>query len=126
MSQKTKGLLRATIAACALLSGAVFAASPISSDLKPEAGKLKIALMPWLGYGQLYVAKDRDLYKANGLSDVELVNFSEDKDLNAALVSGQVDLAAIPTHQALQMVGAGLPVKIVLLMDTSLLALMEN
>ncbi|MEN0106062.1 MAG: ABC transporter substrate-binding protein [Pseudomonas sp.] len=118
MSQKIKKSLSFAAAASVLLAS-MASAAPVPADLKPEAGALKIALMPWLGYGQLHVAKERDLYKANGLANVELVNFSEDKDLNAAFVSGQVDLAAVPTHQALQMVGAGLPVKIVMLMDTS-------
>lgn len=88
----------------------------------PEPGTFKIGIEPWLGYGQWHVAADKDLFKKNGLEDVQLVNFSEDKDINAALASGQLDAANIATHTAMGMVAAGLPVKIVSLLDFSLKA----
>lgn len=89
---------------------------------KPEPGTFKIGIEPWLGYGQWHVAASKDLFKKAGLEDVELVNFSEDKDINAALASGQLDAANIATHTAMGMVAAGLPVKIVSLLDFSLKA----
>ncbi|TIN45866.1 MAG: ABC transporter substrate-binding protein, partial [Mesorhizobium sp.] len=64
----------------------------------------------------------KGLFKTNGLSDVQIVNFAEDKDINAALASGQLDAANIATHTAMGMVAAGLPVKIVLLLDVSMTA----
>ncbi len=88
----------------------------------PEAGSFKIGIEPWLGYGQWHVAAANGLFKASGLSDVQIVNFTEDKDLNAALASGQLDAANIATHTAMGMVAAGLPVKIVLLLDVSMTA----
>lgn len=88
----------------------------------PEPGTFKIGIEPWLGYGQWHVAADKDLFKKNGLEDVQLVNFSEDKDINAALASGQLDAANIATHTAMGMVAAGLPIKIVSLLDFSLKA----
>src|SRR5699024_7651809 len=45
-----------------------------------------------------------------------------DKDINSALASGQIDAASIATHTAMAMVAAGLPVKIVLILDVSLKA----
>jgi NitT/TauT family transport system substrate-binding protein len=89
---------------------------------KPEAGAFKIGIEPWLGYGQWHVAAAKGLFKTVGLDDVQLVNFSEDKDINAALASGQLDAANIATHTAMGMVAAGLPVKIVSLLDFSLKA----
>jgi len=89
---------------------------------KPEAGTFKLGIEPWLGYGQWHVAASKDLFKKSGLEEVELVNFTEDKDLNAALASGQLDAANIATHTAMGMVAAGLPVKIVSLLDFSLTA----
>ncbi|TGV62635.1 ABC transporter substrate-binding protein, partial [Mesorhizobium sp. M2D.F.Ca.ET.160.01.1.1] len=56
------------------------------------------------------------------LSDVQIVNFAEDKDINAALASGHLDADHIATHTAMGMVAAGLPVKIVLLLDVSMTA----
>ncbi|KAF1053535.1 MAG: putative aliphatic sulfonates-binding protein [Stenotrophomonas maltophilia] len=110
-------LLTASCAA-ALLAGAAHAAD-LKSDLKPEAGTFKMGMQPWLGYGQWYVAEQSGAFKANGLNKVELVNFTEDKDMNAALASGQIDGGNLATHTALAMVAAGLPVKIVLLLDQS-------
>ncbi|HML29397.1 MAG TPA: ABC transporter substrate-binding protein [Hyphomicrobium sp.] len=89
---------------------------------KPEPGTFKLGVEPWLGYGQWHVAANKDFFKKNGLEDVQLVNFSEDKDINAALASGQLDGANIATHTAMGMVAAGLPVKIVSLLDFSLKA----
>lgn len=89
---------------------------------KPEAGAFKVAIEPWLGYGQWHIAQAKGLFAKNGLTDVQLVNFTEDKDLNAALASGQVDAGCIATHTAMGMVAAGLPVKIVMLLDVSIKA----
>ena len=88
----------------------------------PEPGTFKIGVEPWLGYGQWYVAQDKGLFKKNGLEDVQIVNFTADKDINAALASGQLDAANIATHTAMVMVAAGLPVKIVQVLDVSMTA----
>jgi len=89
---------------------------------KPEAGGIKMGLEPWLGYGQWHVAAKKDLFKAQGLESVELVNFTQDADLNAALASGQLDCANVATHTAMAFAAAGLPIKIVLLLDVSMTA----
>lgn len=88
----------------------------------PEPGSFKIGIEPWLGYGQWYVAQEKGLFKKNGLEDVQIVNFTADKDINAALASGQLDAANIATHTAMVMVAAGLPVKIVQVLDVSMTA----
>ncbi|MGE9759795.1 ABC transporter substrate-binding protein [Pseudomonas sp. PDM20] len=113
-------LRQLAVATCAslLLAGAAHAAA-INADTKPEAGTFKMGMQPWLGYGQWYVAEQAGAFKANGLEQVELVNFTEDKDMNAALASGQIDGGNLATHTAMAMVAAGLPVKIVLLLDQS-------
>jgi NitT/TauT family transport system substrate-binding protein len=89
---------------------------------KPEAGAIKMGIEPWLGYGQWHVAAKKGLFKEHGLEDVEIVNFTTDADLNAALASGQLDCANIATHTAMAFAAAGLPIKIVLLLDVSMTA----
>ena len=89
---------------------------------KPEAGTFKLGLEPWLGYGQWQIAAAEGIFAKNGLEKVELVNFTEDKDINAALASGQIDGANIATHTAMAMAAAGLPIKIVMLEDISMSA----
>lgn len=100
------------------------AAPAVAADIpaKPEAGTFKLGIEPWLGYGQWHVAAAKGFFKKAGLDDVDAVNFTEDKDINAALASGQLDAANIATHTAMAMVAAGLPVKIVSLLDFSLSA----
>lgn len=108
----------AASASLALLAAPAIAAAP-SADLKPESGTVKLGIQPWLGYGQWYVADEQGHFAANGLQGVELINFNEDKDMNAALASGRIDAGNLATHTAMAMVSAGLPVKIVMLLDQS-------
>lgn len=108
------------VALCAA-AGLASAAAP-SVGMKAEPGTFKVGTQPWLGYGQWHVAEAHDLFKAQGLEKVNIVNFAADKDVNAALVSGQLDGASLATHTALGMVAAGLPVKIVLVLDESMTA----
>ncbi|MBZ6572191.1 ABC transporter substrate-binding protein [Klebsiella grimontii] len=84
-----------------------------------EATHVKMGIEPWLGYGQWHIASAKNLFEKEGLKQVEIINFAEDKDINAALASGQIDAANIATHTAMGMISAGLPVKIVLLLDQS-------
>ena len=122
--RKITGQVRgfATAIAIGLLASAAAHAADAAIPTTPEAGSFKLGIEPWLGYGQWDIADSKGLFKANGLSDVQIVNFSEDKDINAALASGQLDAANIATHTAMGMVAAGLPVKIVLLLDVSMTA----
>jgi NitT/TauT family transport system substrate-binding protein len=104
------------------LSMAISRAMAEAIPAKPEAGSIKMGLEPWLGYGQWHVAAKKGYFKAAGLDDVELVNFTQDADLNGALASGKLDVANVATHTAMAMVAAGLPIKIVLLLDVSMTA----
>jgi NitT/TauT family transport system substrate-binding protein len=85
----------------------------------PEPGTVKIAVEPWLGYGQWYVAQKKGFYAKEGLKDVQIISFQEDKDLDAAMAGGKVTVACVATNTALAMIAAGLPMKAVLLMDFS-------
>jgi len=88
----------------------------------PEAGKFTLGVEPWLGYGPWHIASANGIFAQKGLGGVDVVNFSEDKDINAALASGQLDGAALATHTAMAMAANGLPIKIVMLLDFSLTA----
>ena len=108
------------------LAGAVFLAAVSGTPAQaqeipaePEAGEVRMGLQPWLGYGQWHVAAEKDLFAANGLEDVTLVNFTTDADVNAALASGQLDAANVATHTALAIAAAGVPIRIVMLLDVS-------
>ncbi len=72
-----------------------------------------------LGYGPLHIAAERGMYKKEGLSGVRSENFAEQKEMKAAVASGALAVAAVPTNAALSMKAAGLPIKIVALLDVA-------
>ncbi len=119
-----KGRFRALAVAAVMgvVPGSAAKVADTTIPTVPEAGSFKMGIEPWLGYGPWHIADAKGLFKANGLSDVQIVNFAQDKDINAALASGQLDAANVATHTAMSMVAAGLPVKIVLLLDVSMTA----
>src|SRR5690349_8787168 len=116
-----RGVMKAGLGAAL---GATMLRPAIAQSLpaKPEAGAIRMAIEPWLGYGQWHIAAKKGLFKANGLDEVEIVNFTTDADLNAALASGQVQCGNIATHTAMAFAAAGLPIKIVALLDVSMTA----
>lgn len=85
----------------------------------PEAGAIKMGIEPWLGYGQWHIAAKKGFFKKVGLESVEIVNFTADADINAALAAGQLQCGNIATHTAMNFMAAGLPIKIVALLDVS-------
>jgi NitT/TauT family transport system substrate-binding protein len=103
-----------TIALSALLM-AVLAAC---AGQPQEAVTVRIGTQPWIGYGPWWIAKEKGIFEKNGLK-VELVDFIEDKEVNAAFASGQMDAANLATHTAIKLFASGLDLKIVLLEDAS-------
>jgi NitT/TauT family transport system substrate-binding protein len=113
-----KARIAKAVSLAALLGLTLGIAQANAADHKP----LRMGTEPWLGYGQWYVAAAKGIFAAKGLDNVKIVNFTEDKDLNAALASGQLDVANVATHTAMVMAASGLPIKIVMLLDFSLKA----
>jgi NitT/TauT family transport system substrate-binding protein len=111
-------------AGAATLAAGSFAKAAFAQSIPttPEEGAIKMAIEPWLGYGQWHIAAKKGLFKNAGLADVEVVNFNTDADLNAALAAGQVQCGNIATHTAMAFAAAGLPIKIIALLDVSMTA----
>jgi NitT/TauT family transport system substrate-binding protein len=105
----------------ALMLSSLAARAALADDIpdKPEAGTIKMGIEPWLGYGQWQIAAKKGIFKQMGLDDVQIVNFTTDADINAALAAGQLNCANIATHTAMNFMAAGLPIKIVSLLDVS-------
>ncbi len=86
---------------------------------KPETPTVvRIGTQPWIGYGPWWIAKEKGIFEKHGL-EVELVDFVEDKEVNAAFASGEMDAANLATHTALKLYASGLDLRIVLLEDDS-------
>ena len=107
------------LSACGSSSSDTPAAAKASIPAKPEPGTFVLATQPWIGYG-IYdtVAQQQGIFAREGLK-VRTVNFTSDKDANAAIAAGRVDAMNVGISQALQFAEAGLPIKIVMLEDTS-------
>lgn len=112
-------------AAIAVIAGLLLPATTVLAvgiPNQPEAGSFKMGIEPWLGYGPWHIAQKQGIFAKHGLKQVDIVNFTQDADINSALASGQLDGANIATHTALAMAQAGLPIKIVLVLDVSMTA----
>ena len=100
----------------ALVLVAAFVLSACGAPAKPTI--VRIGTQPWIGYGPWWIAKEKGIFEKYGLQ-VELVDFVEDKEVNAAFASGDMDAANLATHTALKLYASGLDLKLVLIEDAS-------
>jgi len=108
-------LLTACAAPAAATAPAAHLADLTSAD-KPV--KIRIGTQPWIGYGPWWIAKEKGLFEKYGL-EAELVDFIEDKEVNAAFASGNMEAANLATHTAIKLFSVGVDLKLVLLEDVS-------
>ena len=80
--------------------------------------KVRIRTQPWIGYGPWWIAQEKGLFAKYGL-EVELVDFVQDTEVNAAFASGEMDAANLATHTAIKLFANGVDLKVVLLEDAS-------
>ena len=106
----------AAVSASAAASGST--APSTAAIPSPEAGTFQMGTEPWLGYGPWWIAKEKDFFGKEGVTTT-VTNFDADDQINAALVSGQIQGANIATHTALRLISSGTPITIVLLLDQS-------
>lgn len=81
------------------------------------AQKIIIAYTPWTGYGALFGAQDKGMFKARGL-DVELQSIEGGGDRKQALVAGKIQAMAASLDVAVSAAGEGVPLKYVWVFDT--------
>lgn len=117
-----RGRGRARFAILAAVLAWAGSATAQAIPARPEPGAFRMGIEPWLGYGLWHVAAAKTLFQAEGLSDVEITTFTEDKDLIAALADGRLDGASVATHTALMLAAAGVPIRIVAVLDVSMTA----
>ncbi len=94
------------------------AAPPTATPTVVQPLLVRIGTQPWIGYGPWWIAKEKGFFETYGL-EAELVDFVEDKEVNAAFASGQMDAANLATHTAIKLFAAGLDMRLVLLEDAS-------
>jgi len=117
-----KGCGRARWAILAVLLAWAGPAKAQDIPATPEPGSLRLGIQPWLGYGLWHVAAAKGLFRAEGLPDVEIATFTEDREIRQALADGRLDGASVATHTALVLAAAGVPIRIVAVLDVSMAA----
>jgi len=65
-----------------------------------RADAIKIGHSTWVGYGPLYIAREKGFFKAHGV-DVELVKVEKPTDRFPAMMAGKIDLIASTVDTAL-------------------------
>ncbi len=75
----------------ALVGGVAVAA--LASPDKAAAETVRIAHSTWVGYGPLYVARDKGFFKNHGV-DVELIVMEDPKDRFPAMLADKIDMIA--------------------------------
>jgi len=110
-----KKIVQIALISCMLLT---LVAGCSTSTGKAEETTVRIGTQPWIGYGPWWIAQEKGLFEKYGLK-AELVDFVEDKEVNAAFASGDMQAANIATHTAIKLYTTGLDLKVVLLEDVS-------
>ena len=84
-----------------LLALATGVALAVAATPEPaRADTIKIAHSTWVGYGPLYIARDKGIFKKNGV-DVELVVVEDPKERFPTLMADKIDLIASTVDTAL-------------------------
>ena len=78
----------------------------------------RIALGPWVGFGPLYLARDKGFFKEQGV-DVDLIVLTGVAERNSALKSGKLDALAAPVDYFALSAGNGIIATIVMAIDES-------
>ena len=90
----------------------------VPTQAEPEAVVIRMGTQPWIGYGPWWIAKEKGIFEKYNLQ-VELSDFVQDQEVNAALASGNLAAANLATHTAIKLYEKGLDVRIILLEDAS-------
>ena len=86
------GRLATLVVALALL--------PLLDAAPAQAETIKIAHSTWVGYGPLYIARDKGIFKKNGV-DVELVLMEDPKERFPTLMADKIQMIASTVDTAL-------------------------
>jgi NitT/TauT family transport system substrate-binding protein len=79
---------------------------------------VSMGIEPWIGYAPWYIAQQEGYFAKYGLK-VNIVNFEQDADRNAALVAGKTDVSNIDTGRTIQFANQGDPAVPLMLEDDS-------
>jgi len=107
-----------TTARFALASAVAISLSSIAGGYALAAQKLTVAHSTWIGYGALYVAKEKGFFKKAGL-DVDLKIIEASSDALAAMQGGQIDVVASTVDNFSLFAGNGANLSLLMALDES-------
>jgi NitT/TauT family transport system substrate-binding protein len=87
-------------------------------DHSAESPTYRIGLGPWVGFGPLYLAKEKGFFKEAGV-EVDLIVLTGIAERNSALKSGKLDALAAPVDYFVLSAGNGVMTTIVMTIDES-------
>lgn len=93
-------------------------ASSAGSSGQSNLASVSMGIEPWIGYAPWYIAQKEGYFAKYGLS-VNIVNFQQDADRNAALIAGRTNVSNIDTGRTIQFASKGEPGVPLLLEDDS-------
>lgn len=73
-----------------LIGGAAAAAMIMGPSVSADAGQMRLGMTTWVGYGPMFLARDKGFFKENGL-DVDLQIIEDAPIYMAALAAGKLD-----------------------------------
>jgi NitT/TauT family transport system substrate-binding protein len=88
------------------------------SATEVQGKKYRIGLGPWVGFGPLYLAQDKNFFKEAGC-EVELIVLTGIAERNSALRSGRIDALAAPVDYFVLSAGNNLEATIAMAIDES-------
>jgi len=107
-----KKLLALAMLAICLSTGFLASAGPAA------ASTVKIGVQPWLGYGPWWIAAEKGFFAKHGV-DAEVVNFTWDADMSAAVASGRVQVIAAATNTLIAIRNQGVDLQGFLVLDSA-------
>lgn len=116
MTVRSPGLASALLPLRRALLGAV--ALLATGGAAQAATKVNLGIVPWIGYGPIYVAAAKGFFTAQGLN-VNLVNFDDPAAIPPAVYSGQVDAGTETYDQVIGTNAKGWDMKVVMPIDYS-------
>lgn len=90
----------------------------VQDSNKSELVKLKLTLPTWVGYGPIYIAKEKGFFAENGL-DLEIAKIDGLAERKQALAGKKIDGMATAQDVQVTLAAANVPVKVVWALDGS-------
>lgn len=100
------------------LAGAIAIGMSASWNVAAAAEKISVAHSTWIGYGALYIAKEKGFFEKAGL-DVDLQIIEASSDAIAAMQGGQINIVASTMDNFALFSGNGADLKVLTALDES-------